>query len=78
MTSQSVLDFHCSFSSLPLSCLLQVNLLMGPEHAVGYESFPTDDAVIWPFSRVHLPVQLQAVELRELPATDAAAVHLFL
>lgn len=51
---------------------------MGPEHAVGYESFPTDDAVIWPFSRVHLPVQLQAVEQRELPATDAAAVHLFL
>lgn len=49
---------------------------MGPEDAAGCESFPAEHAVIRPFSCVHLSVQLEAVGLREPPATDVAAVHL--
>lgn len=56
--------------------LRQVNLLMGPEDAAGHERFPAVRAAIRPFSGVHLPVQPEAVGLREPPATDAAAVHL--
>lgn len=71
------LGFCCSFFRLSVAWFLwQVTPLMFLEVAAVYESFPTDHAVIRPFSRVDPSVQLEAAGLSEPPAADVAAIHL--